>query len=394
MVEANENKRKNNLEEALNYGLINKHVVEMVDKFTSKNNLNKSIFVDGIIDPGVKSADSLISKMYRKTHIDLNNEFSLRDIKDIIRCSIIVDNYNQVIPLIRELRKSIPSLKGDICENETGYMGIHLSLIIDGFNAEIQISTREAWYAKQAGEEIYERWRNFSLAKEVSELCTLTKKTEKEKKLQKLFSHYNLKNIQLNYCRSMFSSLHKYTKLDKLKENINAVLYLNTYNHNELGNNNNLTKYNIKIKDVKDKQELLDSCHDYIALANIVKKDLLEYANKALNIVKNTQELDNNLTEEEKKFMTLKKKYFSLITKQMKDNFNGEFEVSKYTSKLNKIANKFAFDNISYLDNSSIDDLIIDSNDEDISKLEEIVRRDIFSKNYFLSLININNKDN
>lgn len=394
MVEANENKRKNNLEEALNYGLINKHVVEMVDKFTSKNNLNKSIFVDGIIDPGVKSADSLISKMYRKTHIDLNNEFSLRDIKDIIRCSIIVDNYNQVIPLIRELRKSIPSLKGDICENETGYMGIHLSLIIDGFNAEIQISTREAWYAKQAGEEIYERWRNFSLAKEVSELCTLTKKTEKEEKLQKLFSHYNLKNIQLDYCRSMFSSLHKYTKLDKLKENINAVLYLNTYNHNELGNNNNLTKYNIKIKDVKDKQELLDSCHDYIALANIVKKDLLEYANKALNIVKNTQELDNNLTEEEKKFMTLKKKYFSLITKQMKDNFNGEFEVSKYTSKLNKIANKFAFDNISYLDNSSIDDLIIDSNNEDISKLEEIVRRDIFSKNYFLSLININNKDN
>lgn len=393
MVEANKNKEQNKISDALEYGLINKHVVEMVDKFTSKNNLSKSVFVDGIIDPGVKSADSLISKMYRKTHIELDKEFSLRDIKDIIRCSIIVDNYNQVIPLIRELRKNIPSLKGDICENETGYMGIHLSLIIDGFNAEIQISTREAWYAKQAGEEIYERWRNFSLAKEVSELWTLTSKEEKDDKIQKLFSHYNLKNIQLNYCKSMFSSLHKYTKLDKLKENINAVLYLNTYNHSEL-NNNNLTKYNIKIKDVKDKQELLDSCHDYIALANILKKDLLEYANKALNIVKNTQELDNNLTEEEKKFMTLKKKYFSLITKQMKDNFNGEFEVSKYIAKLNKIANKFAFNNISYLDSNLIDALTLDSNDEDIAKLEEIVRRDIFSQNYFLSLIDINNKDN
>ena len=392
MVEASKNKKENKASDTLDYGLINKHVVEMVDKFTYKNNLNKSVFVDGIIDPGVKSIDSLISKMYRKTHIELDNEFSLRDIKDVIRCSIIVDNYNQVIPLIRELRKSIPSLKGDVCENETGYVGIHLSLVIDGFNAEIQISTREAWYAKQAGEEIYERWRNFSIAKEISDLWTLDK-NDKADKLQKLFSHYNLKTIQLSYCKSMFSSLHKYTKLDKLKESINAVLHINTYNYQE-DPNNELKKYNIKIKDVKDKQELVDSCHNYLTLANIVKKDLIEYANHALTIVKNKQDIDSSLTEEEKIFMVLKKKYFSLIKERMKEKYNGEFEISKYISKLNKIAHTLALENISYLDNHSIDELDIDYNNETISKLEEIVRRDLFSKNYFLSLININNKAN
>ena len=392
MVEASKNKKEYKISDALDYGLINKHVVEMVDKFTYKNNLNKSVFVDGIIDPGVKSIDSLLSKMYRKTHIELDNEFSLRDVKDIIRCSIIVDNYNQVIPLIRELRKSIPSLKGDVCENETGYVGIHLSLVIDGFNAEIQISTREAWYAKQAGEEIYERWRNFSISKEVSDLWTLDRNS-KQDKLQKLFSHYNLKSIQLSYCKNMFSSLHKYTKLDKLKESINAVLHVNTYNYSE-NSNEELMKYNIKIKDIKDKKELLDSCHNYLALANIVKKDLIEYANHALTIVKETNDLDCTLTEEEKRFMALKKKYFSLITRAMKDKYDGEFQISKYISKLNKIANKLALENIAYLDNHSIDELDIDYNNEDISKLEEIVRRDIFSKNYFLSLININNKAN
>ena len=151
---------------------------------------------------------------------------------------------------------------------------------------------------------------------------------------------------------------------------------------------------NIKIIDVKDKQELVDSCHNYLTLANIVKKDLIEYANHALTIVKNKQDINSSLTEEEKIFMVLKKKYFSLIKERMKEKYNGEFEISKYISKLNKIANKLALENISYLDNHSIDELDIDYNNETISKLEEIVRRDLFSKNYFLSLININNKAN
>ena len=331
--------------------------------------------------------------MYRKTHIELDHNFSLTDIKDVIRCSIIVDNYNQVIPLIRELRKSIPSLKGDICENSTGYIGIHLSLIINGFNGEMQISTKEGWYAKQAGEEIYERWRNFSLSKEVSELVTISDEIKKEEKIKQLFSHYNLKSIQLNYCKNMFSSLHKYTKLDKLKEDINAVLHLNNYNHSE-ENNNKLHKYNIKIKDIKNEEELLEDCEDYIKLATDSKNDLIECANKALEIIRNNPEINNTnlLTKEEKNFVCLKKKYFSLITNEMKRKFNGSFEVSKYISKINKIANNMAFNNLNYLDNNSIDDLKFDCNDINFTKLEEVVRRDIFSKNYFLSLIS--NKDN
>ena len=77
----------------------------------------------------------------------------------------------------------------------------------------------------------------------------------------------------------------------------------------------------------------------------------------------------------------------------MKNKYNGEFQVSKYISKLNKLANKFAFSNINYLKENSLDDLKINMNDEEVMKFEEIVRRDIFSKNYFLSLID-SKKDN
>lgn len=386
---------KNEREYKLNSeNLISQNVVQIVDKFTSKNNLNKSKVMDGIIDPGVKSLDSILSKMYRKAHIDLDTEFSLKDIKDVIRCSIIVDNYNQVIPLIRELRKSIPSLKGDVCENSTGYIGIHLSLIINGFNAEIQISTKEGWYAKQAGEEIYERWRNFSLAKEVSEIINICDDKIKQEKINQLFSHYNLKTIQLNYCRNMFSSLHKYTKLDKIKEDINAVLYLNNYSQIDESTKNSHI-YNIKIKDAKNKEELMKNCKNYLQLANEAKKDLLDYANKALFIIKNNNKIaDVSLTEKEKNFVSLKKKYFSCIIEEMKRKFNGKLQIIKYVSKVNKISNKLACNNINYANTYLMDNLNVDFNNEEIIKLEEIIRRDILSKNYFLSLIKNNgNKD-
>jgi len=160
--------------------------------------------------------------------------------------------------------------------------------------------------------------------------------------------------------------------------------------------NDELRKYNIKIKDVKDKQELLNSCQNYLSLAQIAKKDLIEYANKALKIVRRNKEKDclNLLTQKEKDFLLLKKKYFSLITKEMKVKFNGEFKVSKYISKLTEIANSLAYNNINYLEVNLLDDLTINYDNEDVIKLQEIVRREIFSKNYFLSLINISNKDN
>ena len=59
MVEESKNEREYKLN---TNNLISKNVVEIVDKFTSKNNLNKSKIMEGIIDPGVKSVDSLVSK--------------------------------------------------------------------------------------------------------------------------------------------------------------------------------------------------------------------------------------------------------------------------------------------------------------------------------------------
>lgn len=379
-----EKERMYEVDEAISYGLINKSVVEMVDKFSIKNKINKSSFVDGVIDPGIKSIDSVLSKMYRKTKLELNKNFSLNDVKDIIRCSIIIDNYDQVIPLVRELRKSIPNLKGDISENDTGYIGIHLSFVIDGFNAEMQISTRESWYAKQAGQEIYGRWRDFNLPNEIEKINNIMDIDEKQLKTQQLFSQYTLKTIQSTYCRNMFSSLHKYTKLDKLKEAINAVLCLN--------NHVNDCSDNFKPFTVKTEKEFIDNYKKNLSLAEKVKKQLIEYAHSALQIVRSTDIKDstNLLTQSEKNYVVLKKKYFSMICEKMKKTFDGNFKVSKYIRNLNKISNKLTINSINKLNTYDLVELTLKDYKEDIDNLEKIVSRDITYENYFYNLTNKN----
>ena len=389
MSEVNKDTKKN-LEEAIKDGSINKHMVNIVDNFSNRNQLSKSNYVEGVVDPGLKTIDSLMSKIYRKTQIELNRDISISDIKDIIRCSIIVDNYSQVIPLIRELRNTIPSLKGDVCENQTGYIGIHLSLVIDGVNAEMQISTRESWYAKQAGEEIYERWRLFSLPNEIDKINKMSD-SERKVYLKNLFSQFNLRKIQFSYCKNMFASLHKYTKLDKYKEAINAVLYLNNYTQSS-SEKDSLKRYTIKIKDIKSKDEFITDCLNYLSIAEIAKNDLITIANKALKLVKE-KEGSYELTNDEKLFSELKKNYFSIITLKLKKDFNGAFSVSKYISKLNKITNELAFSTI-YLNDGVIEKEDRIFKNPELLKLIKIVKRDNDSKNQFLSLIKQDNLDN
>lgn len=382
MIEKNENKRQQEVIEAINYGLLNKDIVKMVDEFSEKHSLNKSCYFNGIVDPGIKSTNSIISKLYRKYIIEENKDFSLVDIKDIIRCSIIVDNYNQVIPLIRELRKAYPSLKGDISENETGYIGIHLFFSIKGLKAEMQISTRESWYAKQAGESIYEKWRNFNFTKEFSEIYNYKDKYLKGEKLDQLFSQYTLRCNDLICCQSMFSRLHKYTNLIELKDKINAVLCVNNLPEEELPIHIH-KKYSIKIT---DKDSLKSKCESYAAYATKIKDELIKYANKALQLVKK-QQLSNNicLTEDEKVFIYLKKKYYDFIIKKMSNIFKKEFNELNYVSTINKISNKQAFEALYKLKNLQDIKTLLNADfdkeyQQNIKQLEERIRIEIITK--------------
>lgn len=338
-------------------------------------------FETNIIDHGIKSIDSVLSKIYRKTKIELNHNFSIRDIKDIIRCTIIIDNYNQAIPLIRAIRKNIPTVCGDVCENETGYIGIHMSLTINNFPSEIQVTTKEAWEIKQKGSQIYSKWRDFHLHNELKKIDNYENKKEY---IQLLFSHHLQKSFELNMCKKMFSSLHKNTNLNKLKDAINAVLHVNNYTHKEEQNDTE-NIYNIKIKDLNN-TELLNNCQNYLLLAQSAKEDIIEYASKALQIVKNSKKAKNNgsLNKQEKKFIILRKRYFNRLNKRLTNKFNHSFDSQKYISKINKIANKLTLNaiNPSKMSNSI---------QEDIINLEEQIQRDIKAENYFFSLVNFNN---
>lgn len=356
----------------------------MIDQEKSKSEEKLIDFINfniNIIDPGIKSIDSVLSKIYRKTQIELNHNFSIRDIKDIIRCTIIVDSYNQAIPLIREIRKSIPTLCGDICENETGYIGIHMSLTINNFPAEIQVATKEAWEVKQKGSQIYSKWRDFYLYNELKKIDNCENKKEY---IQLLFSHYLRKSFELTMCKKMFASLHKNTNLNKLKDAINAVLHINNYTHKEEQNEaSNI--YSVKIKDLNN-EELLNNCQSYLALAQSTKEDLIDYANKALQVVKNNRKTrnDSSLNKQEKKFIILKRRYLNILKKRLTNKFNQPFDSQKYISKINKIANKLTLNAI----NSS---KTTNSVEEDIINLEEQIQRDIKTENYFFSLVNFNN---
>ncbi len=115
-----------------------------------------------IIDPGHKSIESIVNKVMRKLR---KGDYDFYTLKDHARAAIVVNSLEDVPTLISALKQKFPGLTGEVFLetplNKSGYRGIHLTLpLANGLNAEIQITTQEAWAVKKQTDAIYDKWRN------------------------------------------------------------------------------------------------------------------------------------------------------------------------------------------------------------------------------------------
>jgi len=84
------------------------------------------VFSTGIIDPHEKSEKSLKSKIIRKIEKDKKENFILKDLPDMARCSILIDSFDDAPKLLMTLKDNMPLLTGDLSIKSSGYRGIHL----------------------------------------------------------------------------------------------------------------------------------------------------------------------------------------------------------------------------------------------------------------------------
>ncbi len=358
MTGALEDDRKANVIQAIKDGKLNEDIVRMVEMFTMKYNFKNSKFVDGVVNPGPKSGKSLVSKLDRRYNIEDDHDFKLTDTWDIIRCSIIVDNYAQVVPLVKELQKAIPNLNGNISENNTGYKGIHLSFTINGYRAEMQIATRDAWYVKQAGEEVYSKWRDFNLAEELSNFYNMKDDEQREEKRKNIINDLELQKKQVNEFKKIFNSVYSKDDFNTYKDAVNAVLSIKSNHSNEKLPEEVVEKYGVKCDGTKSREELLEICNQFSNSAKQSQEKLIKYATNALNIAKTinkNNDLNKLLTREEKLFLLTKNTYSKVLMFQMTEKYGDEFSSLEHISMINNIANANALNLINFCKERNIE---------------------------------------
>ena len=215
-----------------------------------------------IQDPGAKSIKSLMDKILRKVEIQGNRNFVLGDVKDMSRCSILLDSYRDVPKFLIALKEEIPSLTGDISRFANGYIGIHLNFKMEGITVEVQLSTQKAWEAKQLSEYCYAKWRNFNLYERNKEiinqrallekLVAELRQDPKNEKLratlkkqnqiffnlkQKLRSDLDLQKQETEMTQKLFRELHSDGELASVESDIESMLASFEANNQDLQTN-------------------------------------------------------------------------------------------------------------------------------------------------------------
>ena len=108
-------------------------------------------------DGSAKSVGSMVNKVVRKAA----KNYTLAQMKDHTRTHIELESFSQIEQLYDELYKRGIDFNAEALHTEFGYVGLHLTWInSDGTFAEMQVSTKEHWKTKLAGDIIYDRWRN------------------------------------------------------------------------------------------------------------------------------------------------------------------------------------------------------------------------------------------
>jgi len=91
-----------------------------------------------VIDPGPKTADSIVENMERS--IDEGRSATLSDVTDINRCAVIVPNYAAFAGTIKKLKQKSPCLRGGLKNRDVSlYVGFHFNGKSNEIPFEIQM---------------------------------------------------------------------------------------------------------------------------------------------------------------------------------------------------------------------------------------------------------------
>lgn len=132
-----------------------------------------------IIDPGAKSIESAVKKVYRKVKNDGKTDYNLSDIKDHNRLSIQATNLNDLQRLIDYIQKRYNADLEVKQGGESGYIGFHLTWTNpNGIKNEVQIAPD--FDIKQESERLYQDIRNIDRNNASSEELELIDKANSD----------------------------------------------------------------------------------------------------------------------------------------------------------------------------------------------------------------------
>jgi hypothetical protein len=84
--------------------------------------------------------------------------------KDHTRNKIIMNSWQDVPAVLKDMEKLGLSPDVEFVQNEWGYKGLHITGRFDnGLGWELQLSTPEDWPRKLKSDAIYDKWRNVDL---------------------------------------------------------------------------------------------------------------------------------------------------------------------------------------------------------------------------------------
>ena len=132
-----------------------------------------------IIDPGAKSIESAVKKVYRKVKNDGKTDYNLSDVKDHNRLSIQATNLNDLQRLIDYIQKRYNADLEVKQGGESGYIGFHLTWTNpNGIKNEVQIAPD--FDIKQESERLYQDIRNIDRNNASSEELELIDKANSD----------------------------------------------------------------------------------------------------------------------------------------------------------------------------------------------------------------------
>ncbi len=311
-----------------------------------------------IQNPGAKSIKSLKDKIQRKIEIEGNLDYKLADIRDMARCSVLLNSYRDIPQFLLQLKQKYPSLNGYIARFPSGYKGIHLNFNIDGITVELQLSTQRSWEVKQLTEYCYVKWRNFNLKdreKTIREqeanlerlkenLKTFREEGKDVEKLQaeverldkyiidlkiELKNDLKMQKQENDMTRELYEELHSDGELASVEDEIESIFSSFSANLNSENKNNNSelndiinNTFTLDEDGKVDSEELDYFVNKTYKVASSIQSTLIKNIDDILKLQNKDVIIDDKILEGTKISRELMLLYSEILKEKLKDSVN------------------------------------------------------------------------